>query len=842
MRTKVIPINSNWRFQELPATDVPAHCRLPWLPARVPGHVHLDLVREGVIPHPFQRMHEHDVAWVDERDWIYETTFQLEAQPANPRLIFHGLDTVAEIQLNGSEIGRSDNMFIPHEFAVDAVLKAGQGEAGSNTLRVILRSAKRIGIQRQDVWNAGPDAIAPHWDNWSARSMVRKAQYMFGWDWGPVLISAGIWRGVDLVSVPAARLLDWSYDVSQVDPDRAIVTVSAEVERVARAEHDPVVFNAYIGASEALTPAIANVPCCKGRHHVSVQIAIASPRLWQPHGSGCEDTAALYDLQLSLTGERQTPIDSRTARIGLRKIELVHEPDPDGKGEGFKFRVNGVDLFAKGANWIPNDSFPGAITKESLRERLTQARDAGLNMLRVWGGGLYESEDFYSLCDELGLMVWQDFPYACAYYPDTGEHAEVARVEATAAVRRLRNHPSLALWCGNNENLMMFQSRWDGLIAPRYLGELLYNDILPAVVRAENPGASYWPTSPFGGKNANSADFGDCHNWDVWHGRGDWMHYDENDCRFCSEFGFAASCGLPAWATVLSETDRDLRSPVVAWHDKTRKGYETYLGYIGLHFPESRSLEDLVYYSQINQAEALKYGVEHYRRRKGRCWGTLFWQFNDCWPTQSWAIVDYLGDPKAAYYAAKRFYAPLLLSLVRAGGGVSAHLVNDLSDDLSGMLTFTLKSFEGEELARLRRDVSIGANSAAPVAEFNLTKVAGRELNTYVLAEFQSRSGPSSNNILLLAEPKMLELSEPGLALSVDEGVGGKLAITVSARRFAPYVWLRRSDDAPLAVDDNFFHLQPGESRSVSTAAPNRMTAAELEKLLVVRTLVEKTV
>jgi len=510
-------------------------------------------------------------------------------------------------------------------------------------------------------------------------------------------------------------------------------------------------------------------------------------------------------------------IDKAQAYIGLRTIELIREPDADGKGEGFKFRVNGSDLFIKGANWIPEHSFPTLITHERLRERIKQARDAGFNMLRVWGGGFYESNDFYNLCDEMGILVWQDFPYGCSYYPDTGEYADMARMEATAAVKRLRHHASLALWCGNNENLTMYEGNWTGTRPPRFLGDKLYQEVLPEVVQAENPETPYWPGSPYGGPDPNSADYGDCHNWDVWHGRGDWVHYIENDSRFCSEFGFAASCGLGAWDTCLAPADKHPYSPAVRWHDKTRKGYDVYLGMVDIHFPKSQSLEDLVYYTQCNQAEALKFGVEHYRRRKGRCWGTLFWQLNDCWPVQSWAVIDSQGEPRAAYFACKKFYAPVLLSLVRDGEAVSAHLVSDLLTPLYGQIEWTLATLDGEVLSRQTNAVQIAANSAAEAAAFSLSEANSRERDVYVYAQFTAADGGmTTENTLLLAEPKDLRTADPALALSVMEEDGG-FVLTVTAQRFAPYVWLRRAGNGPLpGLSDNFFHLRPGETKTVT--------------------------
>jgi len=826
-------LNTGWRVREVPRAGTPPHNHLPWLPAQVPGSVHLDLLRAGVIPNPLARLHERGVAWVDESDWIYETTFAVDGPPpACAFLKFHGLDTLAEVALNGEVLGQTEDMFIPHEFPVGGKLKSGE-----NTLRVTFRSALRVGRERQAAWNAGGNDTLPyHWDNWAERAFVRKAQYQYGWDWGPVLRGCGLWQPVELITVPVARLGDWKHDVTFEADGTATVTVTAVVERAPGQEETPLTLILNLQDAEMVS---LTVPTGSGWVEVGGKMMVASPRLWQPNGYG---KSFLYGMVMTLTGAG-FEADGRSTRIGLRTIELVREPDADGKGEGFKFRVNGVDVYAKGANWIPDHSFPSRITPARLRERVMQARQAGMTMLRIWGGGFYESQDFYNLCDALGILVWQDFPYGCSYYPDTGEYADLARAEATAAVKRIRHHPSLALWCGNNENQMMFEGNWTGMRPPRLLGEHLYHEILPAVVESEDPQTPYWPGSPWGGPagECNSADFGDCHNWDVWHGRGDWVHYIENDSRFCSEFGFASSCGLAAWDGCLAPADRSPHSPAVRWHDKTRKGYETYLGYIALHFPEAQSLEDLVYYSQINQAEALKYGVEHYRRRKGRNWGTLFWQLNDCWPVQSWAVIDSTGEPKAAYFACKKFYAPVLLSLVRAGETVEAHLVSDLLTPLSGTLTWTLATLDGETLSEEAAEASVAANAAAQVASFSVSAAAGRERAVYVSARFTAEDGTTAENVLLLCEPKDLQQADPGLTVTVSEDVedGNLLTVTVSAKRLAPYVWLRRTDNVMLmGLEDNFFHLRPGEIQTLSVARTAGLeTADDLRGRLVARTL-----
>jgi len=856
VKTTRITLDSNWRFKELEPRGNSEASDLDWMEAQVPGHVHLDLMRNGVLQDPFYRMAERSCAWVDETDWVYETTFTVDEPPAHAYLRFNGLDTVAEIEMNGEELGRTDNMFIPHELPVGGKLKAGE-----NTLRVIFRSAPRVGRERQKEWmdNAGPDDTLPdpHWFSWAPRSFVRKAQYMYGWDWGPELVSCGIWKPVELITVPVARILDWRYDV-ELEDNRAIVNITAEIEH-GRKQAAPLTLSASIPyATHAMALSESDAAgqtidiSADRKEEARIQLTLANIRRWEPAGRIADEDGGhpwLYRLGLTLKAGDEV-LDAGGVQVGFRSVELVQEPDSGVDGKGFKFRVNGRDVFAKGANWIPNDSFPSRITVAGLEKTLTAARDAGFNMLRVWGGGLYESEEFYNLCDQLGILVWQDFPYGCAYYPDKGGYAEAARAEAIAAVKRIRNHSSLALWCGNNENAQMFRDQWTGAAnrAPRYLGEHIYHEVLPQVLAEHDPRTPYWPSSPWSGSidvDPQSEANGDRHNWSVWHSGGtpregvppgDWPNYLSDNGRFSSEFGFSSSCGLVAWEKHTAPEDRWPRSPVVRWHDKTRKGYDKYLEYIQLHFPEPQTLEDLVYYSQINQAEALKCGIEHWRRNKGRCWGTLFWQLNDCWPVQSWSVIDSEMDPKAAYFACKRFYAPLLVSLARNGDTMEAHLTNDLLEDIQGELTVTIESFDGDVLKSEVFDGYVHANSAAKAGEIDVSAMKGHERDVFVHACYEPYwdvGVTQAANLSFLAEPKDLRLGEAGLTAEVTSA-GSGFELTISAKRFAPYVWWRLEGATGNPRSDNFFHLRAGESRTVPVQGTSE---AEIRSNLRLRSL-----
>ena len=860
-------IDSGWEFAERlsPERDffLPQGGEKLWLSAQVPGHVHLDLMRHGVIGDPFYRINERGCAWVDEADWTYRTTFLVDAERIAARgehgrhfLHFHGLDTICRVFLNGVLIGSPENFFIPHRFDVTETLREG-----ANELRIEFDSALRVGRERAEAYLGDGTSTRGRmgYFNFSPRAFVRKPQYSFGWDWGPELISCGIWQKVELETVPIADIVDWTYDYEFTDASTVQATIVVEVDRyddeadlelniellhrfTRRGVNKRGEVSLLASASEIRPPfrQKAPVPNEQGRITVKTDFLMEEMSEWSPNGSNNENSIShLLSIQLRGDNNRLSHID---ATIGFRRIELIQKPDTDGKGEGMMFRINGVDTFIKGANWIPDHSFPSMITRERLKQRLYQAKDAGFNMLRVWGGGLYESEDFYRLCDHLGILVWQDFPFACSSYPDDlPEFREQVRQEAIAAVRRIRNHPCLALWCGGNENLELFQGRWDKeKQATEFFGDRLIHDILPTVLAAEDPKTPYLPNSPYGGENATSEDYGDSHYWNVWHAKfpgstGDWTNYALSRTRFSSEFGFAAPAGMAAWDSCMTPDDKDVHSPVSIWHDKTRKGYETYLNYIAMHYPAPQTFEDLVYYGQCNQADALKFGVEHWRRLKGRCWGTLFWQFNDCWPTHSWAVVDSAGDPRAAYYAAKRFYAPLLLSLYRNGEQVEAHLVNDTLDMIPGHLTLRLLSFDGDELEKRETDATTPANAASGCA---LTLLAPANWDAFVHATFHAPDGtPLAENFQLLAEPKELRPPDPLITMRVTAAGNGEATLTISAQRFARYVWLRFDDLSTLPrFSDNFFTLAPYQSRAIALDnLPSEMTAEQIRARLRLR-------
>jgi len=793
---RIRELNDDWQFAAaswLDATGAPSKLgfsRHEWLPARVPGHVHLDLVRHGIIADPFGARAELGCQWVDEQAWVFERTFEFTPDPALPRRVlrFEGLDTICRVYLNGELLAEHDNMFVPLELDVTQKLAHA-----SNRLRVELESAPRVGRERRARYLAKeglPDDVA----RFDERAFVRKAQYMFAWDWGPRLTSAGIWRGVSLVE-HAGRLLD-VHVLQKHLPDGRV-----ELRFRSRVEGEGSVLHVVEGSDGRLGEP---VPDGQG-------LIIERPALWWPAGLGLPALYRVESFLLPPGGNgrsrlAEVALDRREQRVGLRRVRLLRERDA--QGESFEFEVNGTRLYAVGANWIPDSSFPSVVDRARIVEQARRALDMNMNMLRVWGGGLYESDEFYSVCDELGLLVWQDFPFACSYVPDDEAEQAVLRAEATANIERLRNHPSLVVWCGNNENLTMWHSKW-GKPAPqpsRYYGEKLYDGTLPELLGELDPERPYVASSPIGGENANDGDIGDQHYWDVWHGRGDWKHYQDSRARFASEFGFASAPGLSVWRKMFPGdpqwSRRDARDPIARWHDKTGKGYDTFLGYIELHYPAARDLEELTYFSQLNQRDALRFGIEHYRRAPG-CRGSLIWQLNDCWPVQSWAVLDSDGAYKAAAFELRRLYAPAHHSLEHQVGADMTRLWTVLDNSDAGArgeaVLEARRLSDGALLERWSRQVELNPGDRRVALEARVDTLPPAD--TLLVASFLGAS-----SFRLLSEPKDARLVAP--RLSVSEHPDG---LRLRSDRPVIDLWLW-DPDGNLELLDNFVTLKgPGE-------------------------------
>ena len=634
------------------------------VPATVPGCVHTDLLAAGLIPDPFADANELAVAWVADADWEYRTAVDLTAVEGHDRaeLVFHGLDTLATVSLDGAVVAETENMH--RTYRVDVT-----GRRGRAAVAVRFRSATREAEARRQREGDWPSSSFGRPFNY-----VRKMACSWGWDWGPWLTTAGIWRAAELVGWDVARIASVR-PVATIEPDgTGSVTVRVEVDRSGSAD-----VTVRVGLTDPDGHEVAAAAADLGGAAVVADIEVrpGAVRRWWPHTLGDQPR---YRLAVTIEDAHGAVLDRWDCAIGFRSIILDTSPDPT--GSAFTFVVNGLPIFARGVNWIPDDPFPSRVTPHRVRERLARAVAAGADLVRVWGGGIYEDDAFYDACDELGLLVWQDFTFACAAYP---EHLLRAEVEAEARdnVERLMVHPSLALWCGNNENIWGFVDwGWEQRLGGRVWGESFYFDLLPSIVAEVDPGRPYWPGSPYSGSMAvapNADAHGCVHVWDVWN-RLDHTRYRDRTPRFVAEFGWQAP---PTWATLraaISDDPLTPTSPGMAHHQKAQDGDGKLARGLAHHFATPGDFDDWLWATQLNQARAVRNGVEHFRALRGTCMGTIWWQLNDSWPVTSWALLDASGRPKPAWYALRDTYAPRLLTIQPRGAALAAVAVNDTAE------------------------------------------------------------------------------------------------------------------------------------------------------------------
>ncbi len=795
-----------------------------WIDVPIPGDVHRALMASGRIEDPFYDRNEGKCAWVEEREWWYRLSFDGPLEPLRTDerllLVMHGLDTFATIWLNGQELGRHRNMFREAVFDVSGRVRAGE----PNTLALCFE---------RPLDHASPGA--PYqWGRNPERAAMRKAQFGFGWDWAPRLPTIGIWRPVELRRERRAAIRGVHFYTLEIERlgNRAMVAVRVEVERFAT--------DGPLSATIALAPAPRGEPVAEqvialegDVLSATAYLSVDAPRLWWTHDLG---EPALYDLRVSLGDS--TYLAHHRSRVGIRTLGLDQSPDPAERGTRFfRFVLNGVPIFARGANWVPAESFVGAIEKERYEELLGAAREANMNMLRVWGGGIYEHDAFYDLCDEKGLLVWQDFMFACATYPEEPPQF-VAEVDAEARyqVRRLRGHPCLALWCGNNENQWLHdRAFWQDPDA-KVPGSLFYDEVLPRAVAELDGRTPYWPGSPYGGSDHNAREEGNVHDWEVWHGnfprrfgerpRTDptpenvsFLRYAEDTGRFISEFGMHAAPVYETLRRVIPPEQLYHHSPSMDHHNKDdpkNKGDNLMLAVTGL--PEG--LEEYIDFSMIAQAEGLKFGIEHFRRRKPHCSGTLFWQLNDCWPVLGWSVLDYYGFAKAGYYYVRRAYAPVLASFKELeGGGVELWITNDTLGEVEGNVTVRLRTFAGAIVWEESFRAQVAANSSLPIGRWEKGEL-GESPDRYL--SVRSANGAFRSNRHFFAAIKDLSRTPAHPEVAITSSGDHELRVQLQSVEYAYFVHLSVQDEAA-RFDDNYFDLEPGEGRTVVVTNTRRI-------------------
>jgi beta-mannosidase len=799
-----------------------------WLPATVPGGIHTDLMAAGVIPDPFVGDNERRVQWVAREDWLYRRTFTLDPGLLDYDRVFlacDGLDTLAAVVLNGQEIGRTDNMFRQYRWDVKGLLRPD----GPNEIEVAFASPVKYVEEKQAVRALpGVSQAIP------GGPYLRKAPCQFGWDWGPQLPPIGIWKEIRLEGYSTARLEEIHLRQHHAEGQ---VTLEARVA-VERWSDAPLTAAVRITAPDGETlQGEANIPA--GSSEAVARVQVARPQLWWPNGYGEQP---IYTVDVALRGD--TALDERTYTMGLRTVELQQEPDQWGRS--FEFVVNGVRIFAKGSNWIPADSFPTRITDEQLEGLIRSAAESHQNMLRVWGGGFYEEERFYDLCDRYGILVWQEFIFSCSIYPlDDAEFLENVRAEAVDNVRRIRHRASLALWCGNNEMEWGWADwGWDTPefqdMKAAYLR--FFHTTLPEWCASLDPDTAYWPSSPSSDtpfEDPNGQAQGDAHYWDVWHGRKPFTAYRGQYPRFMSEFGFQALPPMPTIRTYAEEADWNMTSYIMEQHQKNASGNSLMVGQMLDTFRLPRDFESLVYLSMALQAEGIRYGVEHWRRHMDRVAGTLYWQLNDCWPVASWSSLDYFGRWKALHYAARRFYAPMLLSVEDDGDRQTIHVTSDLREPWRGTVRWSLESLRGEALDSGEEQVEVPpfASVAVRALDFTDRRTDDSRRETVFVAELWQGERLVARQVATFVPTKHLSLEPPGLSVT-PRVEGGTLAIDVTARSLARMVELSL-DGADVVFSDNYFDLPTGRTVTTTCPMPDGWSLEQARAALKTRTVYE---
>ena len=814
---------AGWRFKAWDETE--------WMPAEVPGCVHTDLVRNGLIPDPFYETNEKNLQWIDKKDWEYETVFDAPAgflEESRQELVFEGLDTYAEVIVNGRKILSADNMFRLWQTEVTGLLKP-QG----NSLLVRFRSPIKEDLPKLEQLGYALPAANDQSElgglgDKKISVFARKAPYHYGWDWGPRFVTSGIWRDAWLTAWSDCRITDLFIRQDKVTAETAWLTavVTVEAERAAQGT----LRLSAVGRTWEQSVAVE-----AGFTRLELPLVLDRPALWWCRGLG-EATLHAFRAELELAGGAAS---EKSVRTGLRSVRLVRERDE--AGASFFIELNGKPVFAKGANHIPNDSFLPSVTDERYRHEIATAAASNMNMLRVWGGGVYEEDLFYELCDENGILVWQDFMFACSMYPGDAAFLENVKAEAEDNLVRLRNHPCLALWCGNNE----MDSAWAhfkenagwGWKQPfsQALRDKIWNDyeavfhrILPEAVERLMPGMAYWPSSPLfeltGDMRQHAtgmAGGGDIHYWGVWHGKEPFEDYNRKIGRFMSEYGFQS---FPEWSSVqryAEDKDMELESEVMLAHQKNGRGNTLIKEYMDEYLPVPKDFPSFLYASQVLQADAMAMAIEAHRRSKPYCMGTLYWQINDCWPVASWSSMDYYGKWKAIQYHAKRSFRDVMVSAEEMDGVVRFTAVNDLPAEFRGRLTVRLIDFSGRCLKEENVEIQVAGGGTAPVLLADRGEWLGDAdpAQTVLAASLAAEDGALIHTTEhYFARTKALALQKPDLRVEVSATSDGKgTRLTLTTDTLAKQVWLTAEADG--IFSDNYFDLLPGVPHTVEFLA-----------------------
>jgi len=776
-----------------------------WLPATVPGTVHTDLMANHKIPDPYLDENEKKVQWIEKEDWDYQTRFQIsenDLKNQNIELVFKGLDTYAEIILNGNALLSADNMFREWKIPVKKYLKKGE-----NTLQIRFRSAIKTG---EELAKKIPFELPE-----TPRSLVRKAQYQFGWDWGPRLVTAGIWKDVNLNFWNNAQIQSVQVEQKTLNNDKGELSFNLEIENTIPGKYQ-------IQINENTSK---QIELKKGLNKISIPYTEVKPQWWQPNGWG---EAKLYSYQVKLKKENEI-LDTQKLNHGFRTVELVQEKDAAGKS--FYFKVNGKPLYIKGTNWIPGDSFLPRITKEKYWHLIKDAKNAHMNMIRIWGGGTYEDDEFYNACDAMGILVWQDFMFAGSFYPSDEAFLNNVKEEVSYQAKRLQNHPSLALWCGNNE-IDEAIINWGYQKAFNYSKEdslqvwkdyrKVFHEVIPQTLDEVLPANEniYWPSSPsIGWGHKESLTQGDSHYWGVWHGEEPFEVFNKKVGRFMSEYGFQGMPSVAAVKAMFSETpELSLKNPVIQHHQKHARGWEIINTYMERDYVVPKDFVQYDYVSQLLQARGMQMAIEAHRRNQPYNMGTLIWQLNDCWPVVSWSAIDYLGNWKALQYQTVRSFAPQVIFAIEENQELKLFAINDELSKSEQEVQAEVKvmDFEGNILKQFsttepkKIEQHIAAFSAISLENY-ISKFDKKKI--FLKLILKTKSGEMmAENTYFFTKPKDLELLQPNIKV---EKISDR-EIAISTDVLAKNVYLMGN----VHYSDNFFDLLPGERKVITSSKP----------------------
>ena len=830
-----IDLSNNWVFKQLNDTI--------WRTAEVPGTVHTDLLKHNIIENPFYRLNEHHVQWVDKEDWVYKTSFTISKETLEKEQLeieFQGIDTYSDIYVNNSKVLSTDNMFRSYKVDVKEYLKEGDNE-----LKVILESPIKKGIEKYDAIDYQIEVsdndlakIGKVEGDKKVSVFSRKAGYHFGWDWGPRLVTSGIWRPVILKNWNHFKIED-VFIRQKILKDSA--QLSAEIEILSTKELEKSELEISINDTLLVTKEYS---LKEGKNKFTVLFTIKNPKLWWPNGMGKQH---LYDINVKMNYKNHS--DEKRNRVGLRTIELLQEKDSI--GTSFYFKVNGIPTFMKGANYIPQDLFLPRVKNSNYHHILNSAKEANMNMIRVWGGGFYENKEFYDLCDEMGLLVWQDFMFACAMYPGDEEFLENVKQEAIDNVKRLRNHTSIALWCGNNEVLSAWERwGWKQKVTKEQSEKAanttwqsyvdIFHKVLPEVVEQYDSDRNYWASSPSSelGVPESHTD-GDAHYWGVWWGKEPFNNYNVKIPRFMSEFGFQS---FPELATVNKYTvpeDHDIFSEVMKSHQRSSIGNGTIKEYMLRHYKQPKNFESFLYVSHLLQAYGITTGIEAHRKNRYRCMGSLYWQINDCWPVASWSSIDYYGKWKALHYGVKESFKKTILSFDDKKDKINLFIATDSLSDFSAKLVLKLLDFEGNKIHSWNKDIQVKGNDSQSYFSLNKDELVAISENND--RQFLNATLIVNNKVIDVKQHffipfKNLKLPQPEITFDASENEE-EYIVTLQSKKLAIGVFASGNFDENFS--DNYFNMLPNTEKKITIKKGTIKTLTDFKSQLKIISLID---